>query len=76
MAIDKDIINREPVELRISDLRRLTGWTMTQIADYLGQEERRLYDFAKKDLADTPHYTMIRRHLALIYKLHNHNGEK
>lgn len=64
-----NILYSEPQELTISEFRRLSGWSMSKLAIELGQNERTLYDLAKKDSRNKPHYTMIRKHLALIYKL-------
>ena len=64
-----NVLYCEPRELTIAEFRKLSGWSMSRLAREMGQNERTLYDLAKKDSSDKPHYTMIRRHLALIYKL-------
>lgn len=63
------ILYNEPVELTISEFRRLSGWSMARLARELGQDERTLYKIQKKDSQDKPHYLLIRKHLAIIYKL-------
>ena len=65
---NRSILYLEPQELTITQFRELSGWSMAKLALELGQSERTLYDLAKKDSRDKPHYTMIRKHLALIYK--------
>ena len=64
-----NVLYSDPRELTISEFRTLTGWSMSKLARELGQNERRLWDIVKKDSQNRPHYLMIRKHLALIYKL-------
>ncbi|MGL4379306.1 MAG: hypothetical protein ACRCT1_22905 [Microcoleaceae cyanobacterium] len=64
-----NILYSEPRELTISEFREMTKWPMPKLARELGQTERRLWEIVKKDHQDTPHYRMIRQHIALVFKL-------
>jgi len=64
-----NLLYSEPKELRLSEFKKLMGWSWGQVARELNQNERTLYAMVKKEDKETPHYSLIRQHLALIYKV-------